>query len=584
MFRNLALIITVIGAYSFLRGWIGGESLMIRSCFAIAILVMGLAFWGIHRGAKHPRMKSLRRPRWIDFLSLGIAVIFTEACFVVLTSTLVAPSQAVVTSFQRMIIHDEESDSEEGINFGGEGSGDWLFKPTLERVLPKRSNHKLGNKLEVFVVFENEGNAARLRDSRIHLRSFSFSRFDGAAWSANPMRRVEVRAPIEFAKAKNRTLEPAMEYRVFHSANPTGQNMFTALSGVTSTDLAQLTQLSDAIFQLPDLAHDMKGYQYGASSSPVHFTDLSDKVVTAGSAVPSTLELPPSFAERLQGTAGAFKDQPDLTSQLVALRRYLQNNYEYSLKTANLRDANALENFLYVEKRGYCEHFATAAALLVRTLGVPSRISYGWSGGRYFKAQNMFVFRAKDAHAWTEIKLDGYGWVVFDTTPPDDDAIPETHTAPDNEQAPDPQDVIAEQYEQLEKKKAQRQSSFSIIPSQWAIITLGVMAVVSIAFLVMRFLARPATDSVGMPLKVLPPAYLVYFKQTCATVGYPMPDGRTLRQHVDLLHQHNVTPDFLDELLAYHYGLLYGGVSKDKTKEKRLIRAISQWKNAQQPQ
>jgi len=555
---------------------------MIRSCFSIAILVIGLAFWGIHRGSKHLRMKSLRRPRWIDFFSLGIAVIFTEACFVVLTSTLVAPSQAVVVSFQQMIIHDEESDSEEGLSFGGEGSGDWLFRPTLERVLPKRSNHKPGNKLEVFVVFENEADAARLRDSRIHLRAFSFSRFDGAAWSANPMPRVEVRAPIQFARAKNSTLEPAMEYRVFHSANPTGQNIFTALSGVTSTDLAQLTQLADGVFQLPELAPGMKGYQYGASSRPLHFTDLSDKVVIAGSAMPSTLELPPNLAERLQGTAEAFKDQPDLTSQLVAVRRYLQNNYAYSLKTANLRDTNALENFLYVEKRGYCEHFATAAALLARTLGVPSRISYGWSGGRYFKAQNMFVFRAKDAHAWTEIKLDGYGWVVFDATPPDDDAIPETHTAPDNEQAPDPLDVIAEQYEQFEKKKAQGQSSFSIIPSQWAIITLCVMAVVSIVFLVMRFLARPATDSVGMPLKVLPPAYLVYFKQTCATVGYPMPDGRTLRQHVELLNQQDVAPDFLDDLLAYHYGLLYGGVSKDKTQEKQLIRAISQWKNSHQ--
>jgi len=146
--------------------------------------------------------------------------------------------------------------------------------------------------------------------------------------------------------------------------------------------------------------------------------------------------------ERLQETAATLKAKPDITSQLLAIRSYLQDNYQYSLETTNVDDANPLENFLYSEKRGYCEHFATAAAMLCRAIGVPSRIAYGWSGGRLYQDQNMFVFRAKDAHAWTEIKIEGYGWVVFDTTPPDNEATPETTTAPEGEKAPDPSEAL----------------------------------------------------------------------------------------------------------------------------------------------
>ena len=194
----------------------------------------------------------------------------------------------------------------------------------------------------------------------------------------------------------------------------------------------------------------------------------------------------------------------------------------------------------------------------------------------------MFVFRAKDAHAWTEIKLDGYGWVVFDTTPPDEDAIPETHTAPDSEPAPDPEDVIAEQYEKKQEQVGQDPSGYPMVPPLWAIITLYVLGIVSAAFLVLRVVARPATDSVGRPLTFLTPAYLVYFKQTCTSLGYPMPEGRTLRQQVEFLTQQDDTPEFLGDLLKYHYSLLYGGEAKDKAKEKRLIRAIRQWKNTKE--
>ena len=71
-----------------------------------------------------------------------------------------------------------------------------------------------------------------------------------------------------------------------------------------------------------------------------------------------------------------------------------------------------MENFLFEEKRGHCEYFATAGALMARALGLPSRVAYGWAGGTWYDDAGLFVFRANEAHAWTEVWLENFGWVL----------------------------------------------------------------------------------------------------------------------------------------------------------------------------
>lgn len=585
MLRSLILIISIIGAYCLLRGWGGAPALLLRSSLAVAVLVAGLAVWGIRRGPECWRMISLRKANWMDYLSLGAAVVLAEAFFVVLTSTLLSPSQEVATVLHELVTDDEkpsfdeevgESEDVNGdVNFGSSQSGNWLFKPNLERDLPKKSNHKLSNKPEVFVQLDRSEDAEGLLNSRIHLRAFAFSRFDGLSWSALPMPRINHVAPITFSAVPNRPLIP---HRVFHAVNPTGQNVFTSLSGATTTDLTQLTQLSKAIYILPHLSKETDGYQYRAQSSPVHLTDLINEIITPAQGREEELALPQALSSHLHQTAEVFKHEPDLVSQLVALQSFLQDNYKYSLKTSNVSNENPLRNFLYSEKKGYCEHFATAAAVLCRTIGVPSRIAYGWSGGRLYKEKNMFVFRGNDAHAWTEIKLKGYGWVVFDTTPPDDEATPETQSAPASEAAPNPQEVIAEQQKEQERLALQETTVNLGGDPTPLLVALAVVAFCCGGFLLMRFHRRPETAPDGRPLKLPPPAYLGHFKQTCAVLGRPMPVGRTLRQHVDMIQSEGDAPQFLSDLLVYHYGLLYGDVVKDKAREKNLNRAMKSWR------
>ena len=392
----------MIGAYSLLRGWDGAPSILLRACFAVATLVAGLAFWGIRRDPDHARLVSLRRAGWLDYLSLGVAVVFAEACFVVLTSTLAAPSQRLADEmalvFDEAGVDVEDGDQTGELEFGGTESGNWLFKPNLERHLPKRSNHKPGNKPELFIQLENAEDATRLFNSRVHVRSFAFSRFDGLSNGRRYRDHVQsfwlqsFSILLKSCPRLDLMFLRTIKHRIYHAANPTGQNVFSALHGAGQTDLAQLSQISDAIYLLPKLSNEIDGYQYEAVSSPVHFTDLINQSIAPADALADELGLPDFLAIKLHQTAELMRTDPNLARQLVALRSYLQDNYVYSLRTSNDRDANPLENFLYSEKRGYCEHFATAAAMLARALGVPSRIAYGWSGGRFYKSQKHVCF------------------------------------------------------------------------------------------------------------------------------------------------------------------------------------------------
>jgi hypothetical protein len=83
-----------------------------------------------------------------------------------------------------------------------------------------------------------------------------------------------------------------------------------------------------------------------------------------------------------------------------------------------------LSHFLFVTRRGYCEYFASAMAVMLRTQGIPSRVVTGFQNGYFNEVSGLYVIRASDAHAWVEAwmpipgRADAQGWVTLDPTPP----------------------------------------------------------------------------------------------------------------------------------------------------------------------
>lgn len=128
--------------------------------------------------------------------------------------------------------------------------------------------------------------------------------------------------------------------------------------------------------------------------------------------VPS--DLPPRIRElALRLTAG--KRGP--WQKVLALRDYLQQ-YKYTVDLKRDDRFEPLEDFLFVQKAGHCEYFASALAIMLRTVGVPTRSVNGFYGGEWNSFGKYLAVRQGDAHSWVEVWIDGAGWVTVDPTPP----------------------------------------------------------------------------------------------------------------------------------------------------------------------
>jgi hypothetical protein len=100
----------------------------------------------------------------------------------------------------------------------------------------------------------------------------------------------------------------------------------------------------------------------------------------------------------------------------AAIQAYL-STFRYTLELPTQRQRDPLAYFLFERKAGHCEYFASSMAILLRAVGVPTRVVTGFRGGEWNELTGNFIVRAKDAHSWVEVYFPGLGWYGFDPTP-----------------------------------------------------------------------------------------------------------------------------------------------------------------------
>lgn len=147
-----------------------------------------------------------------------------------------------------------------------------------------------------------------------------------------------------------------------------------------------------------------------------------EAIAAAGPGTPGdgglTLALPEELDPRVidlaaQVTAGATT----AGERTLALARWLRSEefFTYSTATVEGSTLDTVSDFLLVSRTGYCEQFAGSLAILARAVGVPSRVVVGFLPGK--PTDDGYVVSTKDMHAWTEVFLEGLGWVSIDPTP-----------------------------------------------------------------------------------------------------------------------------------------------------------------------
>jgi hypothetical protein len=102
----------------------------------------------------------------------------------------------------------------------------------------------------------------------------------------------------------------------------------------------------------------------------------------------------------------------------ITLETYLRSHYAYNLNLTGRPGDDPLAHFLFETRSGHCEYFASAMAIMLRTLGIPTREVNGFLPGEYNDLGEDYIVRASDAHSWVEVYFPGTGWMIFDPTPP----------------------------------------------------------------------------------------------------------------------------------------------------------------------
>ncbi|HEY6353155.1 MAG TPA: DUF3488 and transglutaminase-like domain-containing protein, partial [Burkholderiaceae bacterium] len=114
-----------------------------------------------------------------------------------------------------------------------------------------------------------------------------------------------------------------------------------------------------------------------------------------------------------QALRSAHPDDSDYIDAVLAM--FHSEAYFYTLTPPRLA-ADPVDGFLFDTKRGFCGHYASAFATLMRAAQIPARVVTGYQGGTYNRFADYWILRQSDAHAWVEVWMEGNGWVRVDPT------------------------------------------------------------------------------------------------------------------------------------------------------------------------
>jgi len=171
---------------------------------------------------------------------------------------------------------------------------------------------------------------------------------------------------------------------------------------VANIDRTRLTESYEAVSQIPQPPIEKLREKSGEYPREVGNIFIN---------MPPIDERIPTLARDI--TSGAKTDY----DRALLIERYLRENFAYTLQLPDRIPQDPIANFLFVRKRGHCEYFASAMAVMLRSMGIPARLVNGFRNGEYNDITGSYIVRARNAHAWVEAYISDVGWVEFDPTP-----------------------------------------------------------------------------------------------------------------------------------------------------------------------
>lgn len=259
------------------------------------------------------------------------------------------------------------------------------------------------------VAFRVEFSSALPPPAQRYWRGPVFARFDGVTWRPlYKLRNGQFVPPAGRPTDYTVTMEPHGKLWLFALEHPTGPPRAPspdAPAGAATEPLATVTYDQQLLAKAPitqALRYTIRSATVGAFAAVAN--DAADSLqLPHGN--PRTIE----FARDLRERSGS-----DRAYVAAVLDWFRTASFVYTL-APDILDRDPVDGFLFDTRRGFCEHFAGAFALLMRAGGIPSRVVTGYQGGEMNPTGEYMIVRQSDAHAWAEILLDGR-WQRVDPT------------------------------------------------------------------------------------------------------------------------------------------------------------------------
>ncbi len=254
-------------------------------------------------------------------------------------------------------------------------------------------------------------------------RGLALNSFNGKVWT-NTLRKSnrlfpdwQGRYPVA---TERRQIESLLEQTFFvesFSDVVFGAPGMVQLFGFRNRSTALWRDGNQAVFIRPRQRDALRYFVHSDLETRAQKSNRIEEVPVPEDLETAFLELPPLDGRIAQlvetvseGSGGAF-------SKALRIETFLREGFEYTLENPSGTAVDPLADFLFRSRAGHCEYFATAQAVMLRTIGIPSRVVNGFRRGEHNEWSDYFIVRQADAHSWVEAFFPGPGWIEFDPTP-----------------------------------------------------------------------------------------------------------------------------------------------------------------------
>lgn len=252
----------------------------------------------------------------------------------------------------------------------------------------------------------------------IYLRGGVLGSFNGVTWEKERSRRETVKKEgADFIVSEG--THPLVRQEII--LDPIDSNVIFGMARVMRLSgrfTFLLTDGSDSVYLPGNPTSRFQYTAYSDISAPKGQeldTDRGSYPPDILSAYPKT----PPASERVRDLALTITDNAKGRYQkVVAIESYLKKNYSYTLEPKRDESLPPVEDFLFKNREGYCDHFSTAMAVLLREISIPARLVTGYVTSEWNDLGRFYTVRQRNAHSWVEVYFPSYGWVSFDPTPP----------------------------------------------------------------------------------------------------------------------------------------------------------------------